>query len=127
MQRLLEADSALYAELLPAGRAGPAALAILCIVCDRLVGRFEELTRERRVVRAELEGRRGLAERLGAVETGEITDVSSFVKDGVKIFEIDVKSEDVVSKIAEQIRKENTANVKKRSRSLRTTPNDRRA
>ena len=38
------------------------------------------------------------------VEKGEITDVSGFVTDGVKIFEIDVKSEDVASKIADQIR-----------------------
>ena len=51
------------------------------------------------------------------VETGEITDVSGFVTDGVKIFEIDVKSEDVASKIADQIRKENSVSRKKVSTS----------
>ena len=43
-------------------------------------------------------------------ENGEITNVAEFIKGGAKIFEIDVKSEDFVTKIAEQIRRENVNN-----------------
>ena len=69
---------------------------------------------EQRSIRAQLEERLKRKTNLekeetlateSAVENGEITDVETFAREGgVKIFEIDVKSEDVVTKIAEQIR-----------------------
>ena len=112
-QRVLEEESALYTDLL-LGRQVSGALSglhWLCNICDRLVLQYEEIVWEQRSIRAQLEERlkrKNNFETLAtesAVENGEITDVENFAREGgVKIFEIDVKSEDVVTKIAEQIR-----------------------
>ena len=115
-QRVLEEESALYTDLL-LGRQVSGSLSglhWLCNICDRLVLQYEEIVWEQRSIRAQLEERlkrknyfekeETLATE-SAVENGEITDVENFAREGgVKIFEIDVKSEDVVTKIAEQIR-----------------------
>jgi len=118
-QRVLEEESALYTDLL-LGRQVSGALSglhWLCNICDRLALQYEELVWEQRSIRAQLEERlkrKNNPEKEvtlateSAVENGEITDVENFAREGgVKIFEIDVKSEDVVTKIAEQIRQEN--------------------
>jgi len=97
-----------------------------CNICDRLVSEFEEVTREKRSIKQEIQLRLSsnganfeVIEYLNdiedsngqeiTIETGEITDVSNYMKNDVKIFEIDVKSDDViVNKIADEIKKENS-------------------
>ena len=126
-QRVVEEESALYTDILISNRDNNhintlSSLHWLCSICDRLVSQYEEISTEQRSIRAQLEERLGCnlnytdggAEKddqelvendnNDVVENGEITDVSSFAREGVKIFEIDVKSEDVVARIAEQIR-----------------------
>ena len=125
-QRVVEEESALYTDILISNRDNNhintlSSLHWLCSICDRLVSQYEEISTEQRSIRAQLEERLGcnlnyidgggekdeqeLVENDDdVVENGEITDVSSFAREGVKIFEIDVKSEDVVARIAEQIR-----------------------
>ena len=129
-QRVLEEESALYTDILINNRDIKninlgintlSKLHWLCSICDRLVSQYEEISTEQRSIRAQLEERLrcklnyidGGGEKEehelvdnddDVVENGEITDVSNFAKEGVKIFEIDVKSEDVVARIAEQIR-----------------------
>jgi len=124
-QRLLEEESAFYTDILNRDNNNHidtlSSLHWLCNICDRLVLQYEEISIEQKSLRAQLEERfrcnlnyvdgsekedQELVEN-DDVENGEITDVSNFAKEGVKIFEIDVKSEDVVARIAEQIRQEN--------------------
>lgn len=121
-QRLLEEESAFYTDILNRDNNNHidtlSSLHWLCNICDRLVSQYEEISIEQKSLRAQLEERfrcnlnyvdgsekedQELVEN-DDVENGEITDVSNFAKEGVKIFEIDVKSEDVVARIAEQIR-----------------------
>jgi len=128
-QRVLEEESALYTDILNRDNNhidfsvnALSSLHWLCNICDRLVSQYEEISTEQKSIRAQLEERlrcnlnyidggekedQELVENDNVVENGEITDVSNFAREGVKIFEIDVKSEDVVARIAEQIRQEN--------------------
>ena len=125
-QRVLEEESALYTDILNRDNNhidfsvnALSSLHWLCNICDRLVSQYEEISTEQKSIRAQLEERlrcnlnyidggekedQELVENDNVVENGEITDVSNFAREGVKIFEIDVKSEDVVARIAEQIR-----------------------
>ena len=123
-QRVVEEESALYTDILNGRENGHintlSSLHWLCSICDRLVSQYEEISTEQKSIRAQLEERfrcnlhyisenekddqEELSENEDGVENGEITDVSNFAREGVKIFEIDVKSEDVVARIAEQIR-----------------------
>lgn len=83
-----------------------------CNICDRLISEFEEISKEKRSLKQQIELRVSNNETSFEVidylnendddnessneikiETGEITDVSSYMKSDVKIFEIDVKSE----------------------------------
>jgi len=116
--RSVDASSALYQELLQDSNLQEVRdqFRSLCLLCDRLVSQFEEITRERRAIKEELVVRLGsnslFCVRHEVLETGEITDVSNFIKEGVNIFEIDVKSDDVVTEIANQIRNENNGSGK---------------
>ena len=125
-QRVLEQESALYTDILNRDNNHIdfsvntlSSLHWLCNICDRLVSQYEEISAEQKSIRAQLEERfrcnlnyidggekedHELVQNDNVVENGEITDVSNFAREGVKIFEIDVKSEDVVARIAEQIR-----------------------
>ena len=126
-QRVLEEESALYTDILvnrDNNHINFSANTLsgvhwLCSICDRLVSQYEEISTEQKSIRAQLEERfrcnlnyieggekedQEQIENDDVVENGEITDVSNFAREGVKIFEIDVKSEDVVARIAEQIR-----------------------
>ena len=121
-QRVLEEESALYTDILNRDNNHIdfsvntlSTLHWLCNICDRLVSQYEEISTEQKSIRAQLEERfrcnlnyivdgGDKEDQDNVVENGEITDVSNFAREGVKIFEIDVKSEDVVARIAEQIR-----------------------
>jgi len=83
-----------------------------CNICDRLISEFEEISIEKRSLKQEIQLRVSnnetsyeVIEYLNEneiensdevkIETGEITDVSNYLKSDVKIFEIDVKSDRV--------------------------------
>jgi len=101
-----------------------------CNICDRLISEFEQISIEKRSIKEEIQLRISsngsnyeVIEYLNdnedsnnqeiTIETGEITDVSTYMKNEVKIFEIDVKSDTIVNTISDEITEVNESSSHK--------------
>ena len=124
VRRVVEPSCVLFQEVFKCSHLVEAdgSFRLLCLVCDNLVTRLEELSREKKAIKEELGSRLSFNQAFSAsglrtaskiVETDKVKDLSGLLTEGGNLSQVDVNVEDEASNAASHEMKEKSEKEQK--------------